>query len=79
MRGVLRKLIPEIVINKYHYLLAMSGAIFFRFPSRKLKVIGVTGTNGKSTVVYLLAKMLTAAGYKVASSSSIEFHIKNKI
>ncbi|OHA46642.1 MAG: hypothetical protein A3A80_02140 [Candidatus Terrybacteria bacterium RIFCSPLOWO2_01_FULL_44_24] len=79
MRGVLRKLIPEIVINKYHYLLAMSGAIFFRFPSRKLKVIGVTGTNGKSTVVYLLAKMLTAAGYKVASSSSIEFQIGDKV
>lgn len=59
--------------------MAFAGALFYGFPSKKIKVIGVTGTNGKSTVVYLLAQMLKNAGYKVALSSSIEFWVGDKI
>ena len=50
----------------------------YGFPSKKLTVIGVTGTSGKSTVVNLTTKIFQEAGFKVASSSSIKFTIKGK-
>jgi len=78
MKNLIRKLVPSFLIGWYHFLLAFLGAFIFRFPSRKLKVIGVTGTNGKSTVVEMVSKILEGAGYKVASLSSIKFKIGGK-
>ena len=74
----IRRFVPKFIINQYHFILALLGAVFCRFPSKKLKVIGVTGTNGKSTVVEMIFKTLEEAGCEVASLSSIEFKIKNK-
>lgn len=74
-----RLLIPQPIFELfqpfYHQGLAYVAAVWYGFPSRKLKVIGVTGTNGKSTVVYLLDKILSAAGYKTASLSTIQFKV----
>jgi len=78
MKELLKKFIPPFLLNWYHYILALLGVIFYCFPSRKIKVIGVTGTNGKTTVVNLATKILEEAGYKVASLSSIEFKIGEK-
>lgn len=50
----------------------------YRFPSRGLTVVGVTGTNGKTTVVELVAHILHAAEVAVASSSSVQFSVANK-
>lgn len=78
MKDLIKKFVPFFIISWYHFGLAFLGAIIYRFPSRKLIVIGVTGTNGKSTVVELASKILAAAGYKVASLSSIKFKIGGK-
>ncbi len=78
MKEILKKFIPAFLLSWYHFLLAALGAILYRFPSKKIKVIGVTGTNGKTTVVNLTTKILEEAGYKVASLSSIKFKIGNK-
>jgi len=75
MKEILKKFIPSFLLSWYHFLLAFLGAFLYRFPARKMKVIGVTGTNGKSTVVNLTTKILEEAGYKVASLSSIKFKI----
>jgi len=75
MKELIKKIIPSFLLSWYHFLLAFLGAIVYRFPSRKLIVIGVTGTNGKSTVVELTSKILAAAGEKVASLSSIKFKV----
>ncbi len=75
MKEILKKFIPSFLLSWYHFLLAFLGAFLYRFPARKMKVIGVTGTNGKSTVVNLTTKILEEAGYKVASLSSIRFKI----
>ena len=78
MKELIKKILPESILNAYHYSLAWLGAFLYRHPSRKLTVIGVTGTGGKSTVVNLTTKIFREAGYKVASMSSIQFTIDGK-
>ncbi|MFH0907008.1 MAG: UDP-N-acetylmuramoyl-L-alanyl-D-glutamate--2,6-diaminopimelate ligase [bacterium] len=79
MKNLLKRIIPNFVFGWYHFCWAFLGAVIYCFPSKKIKVIGVTGTNGKSTAVFLIGSILEKAGYKVASVSSIQFKIKNKI
>ncbi len=59
----------------YHFLWAFFSALWYCFPSRKLVVVGVTGTKGKTTVVELIHSILEASGAKVASLSSLRFKI----
>ncbi len=78
MKSFLKKITPFFLLSLYHYILAFLGAFFYCFPSKKLKVIGVTGTNGKTTVVKMIFGILREAGYKVALLDSISFKIKDK-
>lgn len=73
-----RQFIPEKIIGLYHLFLAYAGAALWRFPSKKLFVIGVTGTKGKSTTSELVRSLLTAAGYKVALASTVQFKINDQ-
>ncbi|PKL72721.1 hypothetical protein CVV26_00445 [Candidatus Kuenenbacteria bacterium HGW-Kuenenbacteria-1] len=57
----------------YHFLFSIASAIWYRFPSDKLIVIGITGTTGKTTSVFLMAKMLSDIGYKVGYISTAMF------
>ena len=77
-----KKLIPKSVFDFfapfYHVALAYAGAILYGFPSQSMKVIGVTGTKGKSTVTFLVSKILEANGDNVAAIGSLGFKIKDK-
>lgn len=59
----------------YHKSMAVVAAVRYGFPARRLKVIGVTGTNGKTTVVNLIAKILTENGSKVGMASTVNFQL----
>ena len=74
----MRKFVPKFIFQIYHYLWALIGVVIYGFPSKKLVVVGVTGTNGKSTVVHLITQILESAGNKTASISSVRFKIGDK-
>lgn len=74
----MRALIPEPLLAVYHFALALLGAVWYRFPSRQLTVIGVTGTKGKSSTVEIIRAILTEAGYTVASTGTIQFCIGDR-
>jgi len=52
---------------------------FYGEPSRKLKLVGVTGTNGKTTIATLLWKLFTALGYKCGLISTVQNQIGNAV
>jgi len=57
--------------NYYHLLQAILANLYYGFPSRKLKVIGITGTDGKTTTTHLIYHILKTAGKKVSMVSSV--------
>jgi len=75
MKAIIKKILPQFLIDIYHYFSSLAGALIYRFPSKEIKVIAVTGTNGKSSVVNLVRHIFKEAGFKVATSSSISFQI----
>ncbi|KKU88670.1 hypothetical protein A3A64_02420 [Candidatus Gottesmanbacteria bacterium RIFCSPLOWO2_01_FULL_48_11] len=62
----------------YHLLIGILSVLWFRFPSHKLTVIGVTGTDGKTTTTTLIFEILKAAGIKVSMISSVHAVIGGK-
>jgi UDP-N-acetylmuramoyl-L-alanyl-D-glutamate--2,6-diaminopimelate ligase len=58
---------------------ACLGARFYGNPSEKIKVIGITGTNGKTTITYLLEKVLKVAGKNPAVMGTINYRYNNKV
>lgn len=58
--------------------MAAVGHVFYDFPSQKLKVIGVTGTNGKTTTTYLIKSVLESAGHSVGLMGTIAIRIGDK-
>ena len=70
MKETIKKFIPEFILLFYHYCLAQMAGLFYQWPSKKLIVIGITGTSGKSTQVFLLAKILNEAGFKIGYTST---------
>lgn len=80
--GIARKIIPRPIFKFfqpiYHGGLSLLGAIFYGFPAKSLKIIGVTGTKGKSTTVLMVAKIFEEQGSPVAAIGSLGFKIKDK-
>lgn len=75
---IIKKYIPtklfKAVQPAYHFLLSLIASAWYGWPSNKLIVIGVTGTTGKTTSVYLISRMLASAGYKTGFTSTAIFN-----
>ncbi|MBI2462909.1 MAG: UDP-N-acetylmuramoyl-L-alanyl-D-glutamate--2,6-diaminopimelate ligase [Candidatus Spechtbacteria bacterium] len=78
MKSILKKLIPRFLLDWYYWATAFFAAAYYGFPGRKMVLIGVTGTNGKSTTVDLIARILEKDNQLVASASSIRFRVAGK-
>lgn len=70
--GVEDKDITVIKVEDTRYAMAFISAAWFGHPARKLKVIGITGTKGKTTTTYLVKSILENAGLKVGLVGTIE-------
>lgn len=68
-------LIPQSIKNIFHYIKALTAANYYGFPAKKLTVIGITGTDGKTTTSTILYYILKAGGLKVALISTVGAYI----
>lgn len=67
-----------IRVKDTRYALALMSAAYFGYPAEKLKVIGITGTKGKTTTTYMIKSILDDVGYKVGLIGTIEAIIGEK-
>ena len=74
--------VPEhvtvIKVSDTRYAMALIAAAWYDYPAEKLKVIGITGTKGKTTTTYMIKSILEAAGHKVGLIGTIEAIIGDK-
>jgi UDP-N-acetylmuramoyl-L-alanyl-D-glutamate--2,6-diaminopimelate ligase len=74
-----KKIIPKKVFKilqpAYHYTLAILSALIYRFPSKKIFIIAITGTKGKTSTVEIINAILEESGYKTAISSTLRFKV----
>jgi UDP-N-acetylmuramoyl-L-alanyl-D-glutamate--2,6-diaminopimelate ligase len=68
-----------IVVKNSHYALGLMACNFYEHPSKELKLVGVTGTNGKTTVATLLYKLFRAMNQHVGLISTVENRIDERV
>ncbi len=74
----LKRIIPRPLTNNYHHLLSTLASTLYSHPERQLKIIGVTGTDGKTTTVNLVYHLLKTAGFKVGLISTVKAVVGEK-
>lgn len=67
--------IVSIKVASTRSIMGKIASAFYEFPSKHLKMIGITGTNGKTTLTYLIEAILNKAGYNVARLSTTQYKI----
>jgi UDP-N-acetylmuramoyl-L-alanyl-D-glutamate--2,6-diaminopimelate ligase len=85
--AIVAEYLPDTLVENITYVLVENSAIaagkmshvFYGEPSLKMKVIGVTGTNGKTTIATLLWKLFSAKGYQCGLVSTVQNRIGNEI
>jgi len=70
--------ITYVKVKDSHYALGIIASNFYDNPSQKLKLVGVTGTNGKTTTVTLLYNLFKSLGYTVGLLSTVRNKIHNE-
>lgn len=79
MPAILNEAVTYIKVDNSAYVLGVSASNFFDNPSKKLKLTGVTGTNGKTTIATLLYRLFTDAGYVCGLLSTIENIVDHEV
>ena len=64
--------VTVLLVSDTRYALALISAAYFGYPARKLKVIGITGTKGKTTTTYMIRSILEHAGISTGLIGTIE-------
>jgi len=70
--------VVKIIVKNARSALAELSARFYGYPSRKLKIIGITGTNGKTTIAYFIESILREAGIKTGLIGTVETRINGR-
>jgi UDP-N-acetylmuramoyl-L-alanyl-D-glutamate--2,6-diaminopimelate ligase len=67
--------VPWSVVEDGRLALALLAAEFFRHPSSEMRVVGITGTNGKTTTAYLVASIFEAAGIRCGLLGTVAYRV----
>lgn len=82
-RKLVKILVPTSLFKQVepygHLIEAIVYNVLYGFPARKMKVIGITGTNGKTTTTYMVHRMLTDAGLNTGMMSTVAYGVNNDI
>ncbi len=78
MKNFFKNLLPARFILIYHFIVAIFATLYYSFPSKKMIIIGVTGTKGKTSTVNFIWSCLTAGGYKTGIISTANIRIGEK-
>ncbi|MDP3661724.1 MAG: UDP-N-acetylmuramoyl-L-alanyl-D-glutamate--2,6-diaminopimelate ligase, partial [bacterium] len=78
MKRTLKKFLPENFVLSFHYITAWVSALWYGFPSREMKVIGVTGTKGKTSTANFIWACLSAGGIKTGIITTANIRIGDK-
>ena len=71
--------VPWAIVEDARLALAILAAEFFRHPSREMRVVGITGTNGKTTTAYVLASIFEAAGIRCGVLGTVSYRIGDEV
>src|SRR4051812_43672233 len=77
--GLVPQRATRIKVQDVREALARVAAMFYQNPSSKLKVIGVTGTNGKTTVSFMIKAMLEQAGIRTGLMGTVHYEIGDRV
>ncbi len=78
IKSFIKNFLPKNLILFYHYILAAAAAIFYCFPAKKMIIIGVTGTKGKTSTANFIWSCLSSGGYKTGLISTANIRIGGK-
>ncbi|MFD2672318.1 UDP-N-acetylmuramoyl-L-alanyl-D-glutamate--2,6-diaminopimelate ligase [Marinicrinis sediminis] len=70
--------VPQLIVSDSRFAMARVANHFYQYPSQKLKLIGVTGTNGKTTITYLLDQILSDQQKQTGIMGTIQMKIGNE-
>lgn len=70
--------LPQIIVNDGRESMARMASAFYGKPSKQLKIIGITGTNGKTTATYMLSSILRSAGKEVGVIGTLGIYYGKK-
>lgn len=75
----IKKIIPRNIFSffqpAYHFTLALLATLIYRFPSRSIKVVAITGTKGKTSTAEIVNAILEEAGYRTALAGTLRFKV----
>lgn len=70
--------ITQVVVESVRKAMAQISSAFYEHPTKKLKLVGITGTNGKTTTSFMVENILRAAGLKTGMLGTVEYRIGEK-
>ena len=71
--------VTVVQVEDTRYAMALISAAYFDYPANEMKIIGITGTKGKTTTTYMVKSILESAGYKVGLIGTIEVIIGDEV